>query len=89
MRLPCVPKAILANVISKLRRVTKARIIVSEGEAPFLIEEVVRGHLDLLVSNPHHLCNNPKSTSPTYHHWRHRCHPKTLKVRNHPRKICR
>lgn len=51
-----VPKAILANVISKLRRVTKARIIVREGEAPFLIEEVVKGHLDVLVTD-HELSN--------------------------------
>lgn len=51
-----VPKAILANVISKLLRVTKARIIVREGEATFLIEEVVKGHLDLLVTD-HELSN--------------------------------
>lgn len=46
-----VPKAILAATLMRIRSVTGARIRVQEGSATQLLDEVLRGHLDLLVTD--------------------------------------
>lgn len=46
-----VPKAIVAATLIRIRQVTGARIRVQEGTATHLLEEVLRGHLDLLITD--------------------------------------
>lgn len=46
-----VPKAILAATLMRIRRITGARIRIQEGSANYLLDEVLRGHLDFLVTD--------------------------------------
>lgn len=46
-----VPKAIIAATMLRLRKITKAKIMLKEGEASDLFEEVIKGHLDYIITD--------------------------------------
>lgn len=46
-----VPKAILAATLLRIQKVTQARLKIIEGDAGHLLEEVLKGHVDFLVTD--------------------------------------
>lgn len=46
-----VPKAIISETVIRLNRKTKARIRLTEGEAPVLLDQLLEGKVDLVLFN--------------------------------------